>query len=126
MQAKASRNTALARIREQHRLIEDRMWKMQQQEGQEVNKRLQSIMVLKRSTDEAARQMKVKNAENAHRLRQREEAQRKEFDELLAAGQNPYEVFRMRSLVAQQKKERRQREKVGEPHLTYTYRMSCC
>ena len=106
-------------------MIEDGIWKMQQQEAQEAEKRLESIMALKRSTDDLASQMKAKNAENAHRRKKREEAQRQEFEELLAAGQNPYEVFRMRTQVAQQKKERRRREKVGEPALVYRYRLRC-
>eukprot|EP00899_Mesostigma_viride_P015680 jgi/Mesvir1/24112/Mv10832-RA.1 len=68
--------------------------------------RTQAVVELKKNSDAALEALKKRNAKVAAATRARQEAQAKEAEELLAAGKNPYEVFRRRAEEARVQRER--------------------
>lgn len=67
-------------------------------------KRIEAVVALKKSTDAAAEEIKGSNEARARAAKAKERAQAAVAGELLADGQNPYEVFRRKDVEKQKQR----------------------
>ena len=103
--AREARKTALARLTEHQRSIARSIAEIQLGRVQTKAKRVEALMKLKDSINEARETIVEQNKSREEKDQRRKAAQKKEAAELLAQGQNPYEVFRRRSVNARHVRE---------------------
>ena len=105
--ARAGRERALRRLREKLQELGEK--EALGRVGAEAvqKRRLAALSEMKASVEGAQQEMVKRNHMRARKLRDKKKRQQEEFEELLEAGLNPYQVFRQRDLDARAERKAR-------------------
>ncbi|CAK9111468.1 Cilia- and flagella-associated protein 74 [Durusdinium trenchii] len=95
-EAAKERQRAKTRVLEQKQAKADKLMAVRKEYKEMHSKRTKAILALKQSTEEIQSEIAGANAKRALREERVAKREKEEFDRILEAGGNPYEVFRRR------------------------------